>query len=418
MNKWKETLSIILISASFISLILIIQPNQIKISEFKTRIPKTTTEHYLINTSHFFKKLVFNELFVHQDELVIAKIKELLSKKTKSKTNLSELSIDFFAPLEVFQFKKEDKSYTVLKFKISNSKTFDESQKKKSKELIFRNEQDGYWVLGELKSKKSLFKKIIVTNSFEYTLKNDESKFFISTFQNSNLEAISSVEIKDNEIKIELKRKNHSSAHTCLKPDGFHFSTNVHSDQLAQFNNDEILKFIHWKELNYISLNYYGLNFIDDSKIPAMPQIEMYLEYETAIKGNSMISNLINKYNLPFNNQDTSGFILGNQSIRVKQIDTNKFLVSTINKTHEFTQTKFNPLLSGDPKNIVKITNAGWKSLFLELLSGFKASKNLFESTDKVSTFQNRNGSQVICLTFKKKEDVLHSFLKFVLNFQ
>jgi len=50
------------------------------------------------------------------------------------------------------------------------------------------------------------------------------------------------------------------------------------------------------------------------------------------------------------------------------------------------------------------------------LIPGFKASKNFLESTDKISTYQNKYGYQVICLSFKKNEDALHNLLKFALN--
>ena len=99
-------------------------------------------------------------------------------------------------------------------------------------------------------------------------------------------------------------------------------------------------------------------------------------------------------------------------------MDTNQFIISTLNENFELNKTQLNPTIIGDPKNIVKISNAGWKSLFLELIPGFKASKSFLETTHKISTYRNKQGSQVICLSFKKNEDALHSLLKLALNFQ
>jgi hypothetical protein len=82
----------------------------------------------------------------------------------------------------------------------------------------------------------------------------------------------------------------------------------------------------------------------------------------------------------------------------------------------ELTKTFLSPFITGDPKNIVKISNAGWKGLFLELIPAFKSSKNLLESTTKISTYKNKQGYHIICLSFKKNEDALHSLLKFALN--
>jgi hypothetical protein len=171
------------------------------------------------------------------------------------------------------------------------------------------------------------------------------------------------------------------------------------------------------KELNYISLNYLGLNFIDDSEIQAIPKFEVLLCYKNKISGDSITSNVLKHIDLPFKIISKDRFQLGQQSINIKQIDTNQFIISTLNNL-QLTKTFLNPFVTGDPKNIVKISNAGWKGLFLELIPAFKTSKNLLESTNKISTYQNKQGYHIICLSFKKNEDALHSLLKFALNLQ
>jgi hypothetical protein len=416
MNKWKETLSIILISASFISLILIIQPNQIKTSEFNTRIPKSTTEHYLFNASSLVKKIIFDELFVHEDEIIIQKIKELVSKDSKSEVNFSDLNIDYNVPLEVVRFKKNEKSLTALKYKILNPEKFDENQKKLKTILLFRDKLNAYWILGELKRNKSRFQKYLINNSFEYKLKNDQSKQFLSRFKNGKLVGLVSIQVKDNLLEFEQKIAN-LQPHISLKPFGFHLSTSINSSQLASFQENKISELIQLKNINYVSLNYDGLNFIDDPEIQAIPKFDILLCYKNKISGDSVLCNVLKQYNLPFETKSKELYKLGDQSINIKQIDVNQFIISTLNE-FKLDKTYLNPMIKGDPKNIVKITNAGWKGLFLELIPGFKASKNLFESTDKISTYKSRKGSQIICLSFKKNEDALHSLLKFALNLQ
>jgi hypothetical protein len=416
MNKWKETLSILLISVSFIALVLFIQPNETKECEFKTRIPKSTTEHYLFNASSLIKKLVFDELFVHEDEVLVQKVKELVSKESKTETSLSNLNIDYTAPLEAISFKINQKSFTALKFKISNADKFDQNQLKLRKALLFRNKLNAYWVLGELKSSKTLFQKYIINNSFEYLLKNDESKQFVSKFSNSKLVSFGCIQAKDHLLKIEQKNFRNQT-HTSLKPKGFHLSTGINSSQFGSLQENRISELIHLKELNYISLNYLGLNFIDDSEIQAIPKFEVLLCYKNKISGNSITSNVLKHVDLPFKIISKERFQLGQQSINIKQIDTNQFIISTLNN-FQLTKTFLNPFVTGDPKNIVKISNAGWKGLFLELIPAFKTSKNLLESTNKISTYQNKQGYHIICLSFKKNEDALHSLLKFALNLQ
>jgi hypothetical protein len=414
MNKWKETLSILLISVSFIALILFIQPNNNLISEFKTQIPKTTTEHYLLNPSSLIKKLIFNELFVSEDEVLIQKIKDLVSGDSKNEPILSDINVDFAAPLEVIRFKRNAKTYTVIKFRVLNTTDFDQNQHKKNGSLIFRNKLNGFWVLGELKNRKSIFQKYLLNNSFEYKLKNDESKQFVSTFRNSKLVTFGCIYAKENFLKIEQKITEFQN-HRCLKPNGFHLSTVINSSQFGSLKRIRVSDLIHSKELKYISLNYSGLDFIDDPEIQAIPKFDILLCYKNKISGDSVLSNILNHYNLPFESKSKQDFRIGTQSITIKQIDTNQFIISTLNN-FEMTNTFLNPSIKGDPKNIVKFTNAGWKGLFLELIPGFKASKNFLESTDKISTYQNKNGFQVICLSFNKNENALHNLLKFALN--
>ncbi|MFM7682139.1 MAG: hypothetical protein ACKO7P_05265 [Bacteroidota bacterium] len=416
MNKWKETLSIILISASFISLIVIIQPNQIKISEYNTRIPKSTTEHYLLNVSSLVKKIVFDELFVHEDEIIIQKIKELTSNKSNSETNLTDLTIDYSAPIEVIRFQKDEKSTTAIKFKIRNTENFDQNQKKLKAMLLFRDKLNAYWILGELKRNKSHFLKYMINNSFEYKLKNDQSKQFVSRFKNGKLVGFGSIQVKDNLLEFEEKFGN-LQPHISLKPYGFHISTSINSSQLASLEVNKITELIQLKNINYVSLNYAGISFIDDPEIQAIPKFDILLCYKNQISGDSILCNFLKHYDLPFEIISKEEYKIGTQSIKIKQIDTRQFIISTMNK-FKLTKTYFNPSISGDPKNIVKITNAGWKGLFLELIPGFKTSKNFLESTNRITTYSNQQGSQIIKLSFKKNEDALHSLLKFALNLQ
>jgi len=242
MNKWKETLTILITAISFVTIILFIQTEENDETDFITRIPKTTTEHYLLNTSALFKKLVFNELFMHKDQVIIQRIKELISKETKTEINFTDLSINFSAPLEIIRFQLNGKLYTVMKFKISNSSNFDQNKKKLTKELIFRDELNAFWVIGKLKNELSYIQKFILKNSFTYKMKNDQTKQIISTFRNSKLETTNQFELSENQIIIKRISDKEAKTYMCLKPKGFHLSTTVNSSQLAIFQDNEVSK--------------------------------------------------------------------------------------------------------------------------------------------------------------------------------
>lgn len=414
MNKWKETLSVILISASFISIILVLQPNKTKEVEYRTRIPITTTEHYLFNSSSLLKKIVFNELFVYEDEVLIQKIKELTSTKTKIETNFTDLNIDYTAPIEVIRFKKNKKYYTALKFKIVNGEKFDQNEQMQRKALLFRDKLSAYWILGELKSKKSFFQKYLIYHSFEYKLNNDESKQFFSRFKNEKLMSFGSIQAKNNILEFEQIITNNQS-HTCLKPKGIHISTSINSSQFVSLQENKISELIQLKNLEYVSLNYLGLEFIDDPDLDAIPKFDILLCYKSKVSSDTILTKILKHYNLPFEAKSKDHYQLGAQAIGIKQIDTNQFIISTLNN-FKLGKTCFNPMIKGDPKNIVKIKNAGWKGLFLELIPGFKASKNFLESTDTISTYSNEKGYQIIKISFNTNQDALHALIKFALN--
>jgi hypothetical protein len=416
MNKWKESSAVLFISASFISLILVLQPNRTKVLEYRTRIPKTTTEHYLFNSSSLLKKIVFNELFIHEDESLLQNVKELLSKKSKSETSIVDLNIDYSAPIEIIRFKRNSKSFTAIKFKISNLENFAQISTKLRKVLLFRDQLNAYLVLGETKNNKSILKRLLLNNSFAYSIKNQETKHFFSSFRNSKLVSFWTICANDNQLKIEQKIADYQT-HTSLEPKGFHLSTTINTNQLGVLKETKVSNLIHLNELKYISVNYLGLYFIDDSQIQAIPKFDLLLSYKNKISGDSVLIKVLNYYNWPFEAKSKECFQLGTQFIKMKQIDSNQFIISTLNNIR-FSKTFLNPIIQGDPKNIVKIRNAGWKGLFLELMPGFKASKNFLETADKISTYNNKKGLQVICLSFKKNEDALHNLLKYTLNLQ
>jgi hypothetical protein len=417
MNKWKESFSILAIGLSFCALILLIQPAK-QYNTYVTKIPKTTTQHYLLNGEKLFKKLIFSELFIHKDEIITQKIKDLVSKKTVTKSHFSELSLNLFHPIEIIRFKKSGKHFTAIKFKIDNHDAFDHTSAKMTNELIFRNESFAYYIFGQPKNKTFEFKVYLKSNLFTYTIKNQGYKQYISVFENSKLISQSTIGIKDNNLLIEKKQNKLKESYKHLVPKGFHFSTTLNTSDYSGFQDEKVLDIINWKDLKYVSLNYDGFIFLDYNELIAIPRFEIYLSYKNKISGDLIVQDLINQFKLPFITSKTGVFQSNKETIRVNQLDTNQIIISTMPMKSKLVKTELNPFFSGDPKNIVKISNAGWKGLFLELIPGFKASKNLLETTNKIYTFQNKNGAQVTCLSFKKDKDALHSLLRFTLSFK
>jgi hypothetical protein len=421
MNKWKETVSILLIVSCFLTLIHFVLPKSELNDEYITHIPKTTSTHYLLNTPSLFKDILFNELFIHKDDLIIAQIKDILSKKVKTKTDYTDLSIDFNEPLEIIRFSFHKKTFAALKYKISNPKTFDQNNELLGKELAFRDENVGFIVFDATIKIKIPIKKMLTTNLVDYHIKDKNSKLLVSVFVKSKLESITTFNLKKNELIVEKTSLKNKPFHRCLKPQGFHLSTSVTNYNSSELFDNATPQLIRIKDLNYVSLNYMGLNFIESNELPAMPQFEIYFNYTKRVVGDSIVCSIIKKFNLPFRYDKVNSFTLRNGmgTIKLNQLDSNSFIVSSINSNFQLSKTNINPYLSGDPKNIVKVTNAGWKGLFLELIPGYKATKNMLETTKKVDTYKDKKtGKEITHLTFKNEEDALHSLLKFALTFK
>jgi hypothetical protein len=115
MNKWKEILSTLILFTGITVFILASQNKTSATHSYVTKIPKQTTAHFLINSNFLLKELLISEIFEAKDEFVIDKIKAFSQLKRNQKSQIKNLSINIFEPIEFFTIKTKDNFIGQLK---------------------------------------------------------------------------------------------------------------------------------------------------------------------------------------------------------------------------------------------------------------------------------------------------------------
>jgi hypothetical protein len=210
-----------------------------------------------------------------------------------------------------------------------------------------------------------------------------------------------------------LSKKNRAN-YEALKPKGFHLSSTLNFNLLnAKWNND-LFDLLKLKEINYFSINYLGLEFQDDSVLPAIPRVELYMNFDKKISGKSLVRNLLKNKYIHFEYEESKDFFkVGDEMLKVTQIDTNRLLISTLMENFQLVHSNMNPFIFGDPKYLVKVTNAGWKSVLFELIPLYKASRIFLEKASQIKTVNSGKKLQVTTILFDNEIDISHELLKF-----
>jgi hypothetical protein len=177
-----------------------------------------------------------------------------------------------------------------------------------------------------------------------------------------------------------------------------------------------LAQIIKFEELEYISLNYLGLKMTDDDLVPAVPRFEAICTYKNSTQADSLIQRVLYEMKAPIDKKEIDEYSLADQRIKFKQLDSNQFVISTLDDDYKSKNIELNPYFTGNPRNLILVENAGWKGLFLELIPTFKATKNLLDDNIQVKTKRTGVKAQQISITFKQKQS-LHELLKFALNF-
>jgi hypothetical protein len=145
-----------------------------------------------------------------------------------------------------------------------------------------------------------------------------------------------------------------------------------------------------------------------------VPKFDVLLTFKKQQNAEDFINKIQSKYNLPILKND-NGYSIGSKKMFLQQV-SDKIIYLSTQKTQALFTNSYEPFqFEGDLKMLAKIDNSGWSSLVLDLIPGYQASKNLFESTDYLKMKRTTDNTTEIHLKFKKEENVYNSFIKLFL---
>ena len=418
MNKWKEILATLIIFFSFYVLVKLTSSETHQNSQFETEIPLSTKVHFLINGRFLLKELLITELFESKDENVILKIKDLMSQKGTGKSNLTNLSIDYSQPVEFLQITLNSNDLFALKFKIVNTAIFDLNKNRRNSIVFLRKKNNGILIFSDNNLKLKQLKNIFTRNCFRFHLKTNNQTQYVSFFKNSKLTSTNEINIQKNTVQIHSKSTYEKANNLILKPKGFHLSSKIEVTNSKLLQGIPFLGIIKPEKINFISINYLGLKIKDNGMIPAIPKLEMLLTYSIPLSSDNIINKLIKDSKIEIVKSKKNTYIIDNESITVKQITPKSFFISTISSDFSAEYLTSDLFICGDPNKVIKIENAGWKSLFLEMIPAYKSTQNFLKQSEKATTIIKNRHEQDIVFHFKKDEKAIHALLKYILSFQ
>ena len=198
-----------------------------------------------------------------------------------------------------------------------------------------------------------------------------------------------------------------------LKPSGIH-STFSLQKLVSEIPSDYLKNLALLKKIEFVSLNYRGFELEDEGDILGVPKFDVLLTFKKQQNAEDFINKIKSKYNLPILKND-NGYSIGLKKIFLQQV-SDKIIYLSTQKTQALFTNSYEPFqFEGDLKMLTKIDNSGWSSLVLDLIPGYQASKNLFESTDHLNMKRISDNTTEIHLKFKKEENVYNSFIKLFL---
>jgi hypothetical protein len=414
MNKIKEISILVIFGLILFSINSITKRKTSEKQKTIISLPINTVQYARIESVQLLKKFVYNELFVAKDQQVFEKLKLIVENNDDNDFSVSDFNIDITAPIELITIYLDGEKYSIIRI---------ESTKKgisgKSSIPYFETGNEKCFLIeGDKKYIQSLKKAFLKT--FNYSLK---SKIDISVlnFENKKLIQSSSISIQQKQIKITLNHSQYQQEnHLLLKESGFHFSFPAEEgiDIEEQLKQIPILPRINFpfKEIRYISANYYGFKFTENDSIIGIPKIDLLLTFKHKTNVDFLISNLMKQLNVDFS-IDKNSIILGREKLYFSQVNPKTIYLSFKASVPSIVRSN-NPIkkLSGDLNLLTKLENAGWKGMLIEIIPVFKSTKKLLQTTKKVEFKKVNATSYEIIIPMKENKNVYHELIKLALS--
>ena len=413
MIKIKESLTCIVLAFLLIAMITLPEKKKVQDKHLTFFLPNNTSNHFYIDVLSLIKNSVFDELFIVKDPQVVKETIEFFKKlKTNTKTKFTTIGIDFFSPIEIIGLTLKSENIILVRANLVSKEKFEKkSQKLGLKNFVLNNEC--YIILkGDISTQN--LKSHIKNNLFKFSTSRESEDIIWSQFKDKHLIQDQKIIISSREIIAKIKgiKKNKQESQR-LKPSGFHSSFSLQK-LVSEIPRDYLKNLGFLKKIKFVSLNYRGFELEDEGEILGVPKFDVLLTFKKQQNAEDFINKIQSKYNLPILKND-NGYSIGSKKMFLQQV-SDKIIYLSTQKTQALFTNSYEPFqFEGDLKMLTKIDNSGWSSLVLDLIPGYQASKNLFESTDYLKMKRTTDNTTEIHLKFKKEENVYHSFIKLFL---
>ena len=413
MLKIKEILICIVFAFLLIAMITLPEKKKVQDIHLTFYLPNNTLNHFYIDALSIIKNSVFDELFVVKDAQVVKETIDFFKKvKTNTKTKFTTIGIDFFSPIEIIGMTLKSENIILVRANLASKEKFEKNSHKLGlKNFVLNNEC--YIVLkGDINTQN--LKSDIKNNLFKFSTSRESEDIIWSQFKDKHLIQDQKIIISSREIiaKIRGIKKNKQESKR-LKPSGIHSSFSLQK-LVSEIPRDYLKNLGFLQKIQSVSLNYRGFELEDEGEILGVPKFDVLLTFKKQQNTEDFINKIQSKYNLPILKKDYT-YSIASKTLFFNQVSDKIIYLSTQNQKALLMNSNEPFEFEGDLKMLTKIENSGWSSLVLDLIPGYQASKNLFESTDHLKMKRTTDNTTEIHLKFKKEENVYHSFIKLFL---
>jgi hypothetical protein len=216
---------------------------------------------------------------------------------------------------------------------------------------------------------------------------------------------------------LDLSKEHKKEDLNSLKPDGFHFSTQLIPESL----NDSLHELSEGRlpDLSAISLNYFGTDLIYDPSFFVVPNIDIILHFEDSIDVYTFLYEIAEGENIQELQSDSYNY--GTKKTYFKQLNPTSFYMGR----HPYSDKliiKENHLVSieGNPSALTNVKGEGMMIKLLEMVSLYSSGKVLANEIDsfelKVDLVNSNSATIMSTSQFTKDHYPINELLKFILD--
>jgi hypothetical protein len=448
-SKWKQ-IGIVVTGIFLLSLswgLLILAKTLLKTNENNNLnyLPENVSFAVRLDGRELAEKTLFSVFIESKDEQVLGMIQKLLKEKTSEKSEFRNLGIDYLSDILIFKMSLENRQVSGMLFNVSNLGLFKKGLH--DTQVAFACNEDVGVVLFDDNVRPIGLDRLNVyadrilrkpsSTIADLEIVHHQSGTFFEIYSNGSLFNDNGIIERSDihfglsdrmlflngKMKLPISRSQKLNyLQKTLLPDGFHLSCS----QLPQVLNDSLKSCLHnydckIPDIRSLSLNFLGTKIINHSSgFFVVPQMELYIKTATPFNITNFISN--KKLNKSFDYQiDSSSIRFQNERLYFNQLSPTEIYIGISenpnwknNKEKEFIVVK------GNVKPLLKIEGGGLMISFLEMIPGFRASKELSEHIDRFElTVRHSDRSKALIqgkMVFEEPYYPMNEIIKFLLT--